>query len=76
MVAGLIALGVIAYEFESHYAFIAYALVQISVYVPASNLLASHRFRANYRTPRFRKAFVFGLPLMINGIGLRYRGAG
>jgi len=68
--SGLLALALIAYEFGNHYAYIAYLLVQAPVYVLMTHLLASSRYSVNYRTPFVRKALVFGLPLLLNGVGL------
>jgi O-antigen/teichoic acid export membrane protein len=67
---GLVALIFIAFEFENHYAIIAYMLVQALVYMLASHLLASHPYRVTYRTPFVRKGLDFSLPLVLNGIGL------
>ena len=56
---GLVALFLITYKFENHYGYIAYLLVQGPVYVLASHLLASNRYRVNYRTPFVRKSLAF-----------------
>lgn len=74
--AGLIALTLTAYETENHYGFIAYLLVQATVYVLASHFLASNRYRAKLKTPYLRGAFVFGFPLTLNGAGLAIIGQG
>ena len=67
---GLVALFLITYKFENHYGFIAYLLTQSLIYVVASHLLASSVYRVNHRTPFVGKALRFGLPLLLNGIGL------
>jgi O-antigen/teichoic acid export membrane protein len=67
---GLAALFLISYKFENHSGFIVYLLVQSSIYVLASHLLASSLYRADYRSQFLREAFWFGLPLILNGIGL------
>jgi O-antigen/teichoic acid export membrane protein len=74
--AGIVALIVVAYESGSHYAFVAYLLVQAAVYVAASHLLALNSYRVKWKTPYLRKAFAFGLPLMLNGAGLAIVGQG
>jgi O-antigen/teichoic acid export membrane protein len=68
--AGLAAMTITAYETGSHYAFIAYLLVQAAIYVLASHLLAVSKYQVKLRTPYLQKAFAFGFPLMVNGIGL------
>ena len=67
---GLVALFFVTYEFENQYGYVAYLLVQAPVYVLASHLLASDGYSVNYRTPFVRKSLVFGLPLLMNGVGL------
>jgi O-antigen/teichoic acid export membrane protein len=67
---GLLALFVITYEFENQYGYVAYLLVQAPVYVLMSHLLASHGYSVDYRTPFVRKSLAFGLPLLMNGVGL------
>lgn len=74
--AGLVALAITAYASESHYAFIAYLLVQSAVYVLASHLLAVTKYQIAFRTPYFEKALAFGFPLMLNGVGLAAIGQG
>lgn len=74
--AGLVAMAIMAHETESHYAFIAYLLVQSATYVLASHLLAVNRYQITFRTSYFQRAFVFGFPLMLNGIGLAVIGQG
>lgn len=67
---GLIALFLVTYKFKNHYGFIAFLLISSLVSVSASHLLASGAYRVSYRTPYVRKALGFGLPLLLNGIGL------
>ncbi len=67
---GLMAMILFASQVENRYALIAYLFVQASVYVCATHVLATRPFRINFRTPFARKAFVFGVPLMLNGVGL------
>jgi hypothetical protein len=67
---GLVALSLIAYKFQSRYGFIAFLLVQSFIAVAASHLLASNNYSVSYRAPFVRKALSFGLPLLLNGIGL------
>jgi O-antigen/teichoic acid export membrane protein len=67
---GLLALTLIAYKFENHYAYIAYLMIQSLVYVLASHFLASSLYGANHTTPFVRKVLSFGFPLMLSGIGL------
>jgi O-antigen/teichoic acid export membrane protein len=73
---GIVSLIIVGYESGSHYALIAYLLVQAAVYVVASHLLASHPYRVKWKTPHLRKAFAFGLPLLLNGAGLAIVGQG
>ena len=68
--SGLLALLLITYEFENHYGYIAYLLVQAPVFVLMSHLLASNRYSVNFRTPFVKKALLFGMPLLLNGVGL------
>jgi O-antigen/teichoic acid export membrane protein len=74
--AGILALTAIAYESGSHYAFVTYLLVQATVYMMASHLLASNSYRVEWKTPFLHRAFAFGLPLMLNGAGLAFVGQG
>jgi len=74
--AGIVALIVVAYETGSHYAFIAYLLVQAAAYVVASHILASNPYQVEWNTPYFRKALAFGFPLLLNGAGLALVGQG
>jgi O-antigen/teichoic acid export membrane protein len=67
---GLLALFLVTYKFENQYGYIAYWLAQAPVSVLASHLLASNRYSVNYRTPFVRKSLAFGLPLLLNGVGL------
>ena len=67
---GLVALFVITYKFENHYGFIAFLLVSSFVNVVVSHLLASRPFRLSFKTPFVGKALGFGLPLLLNGVGL------
>jgi O-antigen/teichoic acid export membrane protein len=67
---GLVALTLIAYKFENHYAYIAYLMIESPVNVLASHFLASSLYRVKRRTPFVRKILSFGLPLMLSGIGL------
>jgi O-antigen/teichoic acid export membrane protein len=69
-VCGLVALLLITYKFENQYGYIAYLLVQVPLYVIISHLLASHKYHLSYRTPFVRGSLAFGLPLLLNGIGL------
>lgn len=68
--SGLLALWFITYKFEDQHGYLAYWLVQAPIYVLMSHLLASDRYSINYRTPFFRKSLIFGMPLILNGIGL------
>lgn len=74
--SGIIALTVISYETGSHYGFIAYLLIQSTAYTLSSHLLASISYRVEFRSEYLQKAFVFGFPLMMNGIGLALLGQG
>lgn len=73
---GVLALVIIAYRSRSHYAFVAYLLIQAAVYLVASHLLASIPYQTKLNTPYLRKAFAFGFPLMVNGVGLAIVGQG
>lgn len=68
--SGLVAMFLITYKYENHYGYVAYLLVQVTTYVIMTYLLASHRYRINYRSPLLRSSLAFGLPLLMNGVGL------
>ena len=68
--SGLLTLFVVAYKFETHYAYIAYLLVQMPVYVLMTHLLASDLYRVNFRSPFVRRSLEFGLPLLMGGVGV------
>lgn len=69
-VCGLLALLLITYKYQNQYGYVAYLLVQAPVYVLMSHLLASHHFSVDCRTPFVWKSLTFGLPLLLNGVGL------
>lgn len=73
---GLIAMTITALKTESHYAYVAYLLVQAATYVVTSHFLSSTKYEATFRTPFLSKAWTFGFPLTLNGIGLAVIGQG
>lgn len=56
--------------FGDHRAVVASFLVEAIVYVCASHILAQTRYRLKNSRALMRKALTFGIPLMLNGIGL------
>jgi O-antigen/teichoic acid export membrane protein len=67
---GIAALYLAATVLRNHLAIIVFTAVQSIVYVILSHVLARSPYRLGYDRPMLRQALSFGLPLMLNGIGL------
>jgi O-antigen/teichoic acid export membrane protein len=61
---------------HSHIAFVIGLYTQMTAQVICSHLFADGRYRLSFRSPWLKKAFAFGLPLTINGMGLAASGQG
>jgi O-antigen/teichoic acid export membrane protein len=68
--AAILGLLLALFAFGDHRAIIVSFLTESVVYTVATHLLARSPFQLRARRPTLRAALVFGVPLMINGIGL------
>ena len=68
--AGLLALVLGLIFSRSHVAFLVSLFAQALVQVTASHTLTDAPYRASFFSPFFAKAFHFGYPLVLNGVGL------
>ncbi len=72
-VSNALGLGVLAAALRimpSHVAFLLSLYVQVAVQVAIDHMVAGVSYRFAFFTPNFYRAFRFGYPLMINGVGL------
>ncbi|GGH17180.1 hypothetical protein GCM10007036_18440 [Alsobacter metallidurans] len=67
--SGLAALVFVGLVWKSHYAYIAYLMVQSTVYVAATHLLSTTPYRVAPRSPLLLNALRYSMPLVLNGIG-------
>ncbi|MGU3539290.1 lipopolysaccharide biosynthesis protein [Methylobacterium sp. A54F] len=67
---GLVAMVGVAGILHSHVAFIAYMVVQSTIYLAMTQRLARTPYRVRLRSPLTRGALTFSLPLLLNGFGL------
>jgi O-antigen/teichoic acid export membrane protein len=68
--AGLAALCVGATVLHDHRAIVAGFGIQLAAYLVLSHVLAESSYRIGWDRNVLRKALLFGLPLMLNGVGL------
>jgi O-antigen/teichoic acid export membrane protein len=68
--AGLAAMGFCLLVTRDHKAVLAFFVAQSIGQAIASRFVATTRYRLKFRSPYFVKAFRFGFPLMLNGMGL------
>jgi len=79
LIANVAALGALLLSliaFHSHVALLIALYVQMTGQTLASHVLADGPYRAQFGTVWFRKAVAFGIPLMLNGMGLAASGQG
>jgi O-antigen/teichoic acid export membrane protein len=69
-VTAIIALVVAIPIFKDHRAIVVSFLIEAASYVVASHYFAQARYRINANRELIRRALAFGVPLMLNGIGL------
>lgn len=67
---GFAAMLMVAINTRSHLALYVQLLFTAAGYVIATHIFSESPYRLNYRTPLLARAFRFGYPLMVNGVGL------
>lgn len=67
---GLLAMAAWLVHSRDHNAVLIYLLAQSSIQAVASRRLARTPYRLDFRSPYYGKAFRFGYPLLLNGLGL------